>query len=236
VPEGPTSDRPAATGAARPRPGRVGAAAAAARRLPADATLSNGVGYFSAALGTVGYQSITATDTASATLTGSQTGIRVVPLATITGPYFGALNQTLTFTLGVSGDPAGTVFTFNVNWGDGSTATVTSLSRTTVTHSYSTSGARAIGVTATGPGGFTSPVATRSVNILPVSVAIQTDPANTARQMLVVYGTANSSRKPKQARRRRRGHPVHGIPLHQRRDRRLIWAVVPDRLEQHPEQ
>src|SRR5207249_8542485 len=49
-----------------------------------------------------------------------------------------------------------------------------------------------IRLTATDPGGFTSPAASQSVNILPVSVTIQTDPANTTRQMLVIDGTASS--------------------------------------------
>jgi len=44
----------------------------------------------------------------------------VVPLASITGPSAGALNQTLTYTLRANGDPAGAVFTFTIDWnGDG---------------------------------------------------------------------------------------------------------------------
>src|SRR5205823_13898171 len=88
--------------------------------LPADATLNNGTGLFSATLKTAGYQSITATDTRTATITGAQAGIRVLPLAGIAGPTAGALNQTLTYTLQASGDPAGTVFTFAIDRdGDG---------------------------------------------------------------------------------------------------------------------
>jgi hypothetical protein len=49
--------------------------------LPADATLTNGTGSFSAALKTAGTQSLTATDTASATVTGTETGISVSPAA-----------------------------------------------------------------------------------------------------------------------------------------------------------
>src|SRR5207253_1263052 len=48
--------------------------------LPADATLGNGTGLFSATLKTAGYQSITATDSRAATITGAEAGIRVVPL------------------------------------------------------------------------------------------------------------------------------------------------------------
>src|SRR5579885_2217037 len=66
-----------------------------------------GTHYFYAVLGTIGYQSITATD-ASVTpaATGSQTGIQVLPTVTITGPSASYLNQTLTYTLGVIGEPA----------------------------------------------------------------------------------------------------------------------------------
>src|SRR5207237_10653655 len=44
---------------------------------PADSTLTNGVGTFSATLKTAGNQSITATDTVNGTITGTQRGIVV---------------------------------------------------------------------------------------------------------------------------------------------------------------
>jgi hypothetical protein len=49
--------------------------------VPADSTLTNGVGNFSATLETVGSQSLTATDTVTGTITGSQSGITVTPAA-----------------------------------------------------------------------------------------------------------------------------------------------------------
>jgi hypothetical protein len=49
--------------------------------LPANATLTNGVGTFSVTLKTARTQSITATDTVTATITGSQAGITVNPAA-----------------------------------------------------------------------------------------------------------------------------------------------------------
>jgi CSLREA domain-containing protein len=49
--------------------------------LPGDATLTNGVGTFSATLKTAGTQSLTATDTANGSITGSQSGIVVNPAA-----------------------------------------------------------------------------------------------------------------------------------------------------------
>src|SRR5206468_3436029 len=129
--------------------------------LPSDATLSNGTGLFSATLKTAGYQSITATDTQTATITGAQAGIRVVPLASITGPSAGALNQTLTYTLQASGEPAGTVFTFAIDWnGDGIVdQSITGPSGTQVTHRYGGPGGYTIHLTTTDPGSFTSPVA-----------------------------------------------------------------------------
>lgn len=47
--------------------------------LPADATLSNGTGTFTATLDTAGAQSITATDTATPSLTGTETGLQIAP-------------------------------------------------------------------------------------------------------------------------------------------------------------
>ncbi len=49
--------------------------------LPANATLTNGVGTFTVTLKTVGTQSIMATDTTTASITGSQTGITVNGIA-----------------------------------------------------------------------------------------------------------------------------------------------------------
>jgi len=46
--------------------------------LPANSTLTNGAGTFSATLNTLGTQSLTATDTLTASITGSQTGILVI--------------------------------------------------------------------------------------------------------------------------------------------------------------
>jgi ELWxxDGT repeat protein len=153
--------------------------------LPGDATLTNGTGQFSATLKTLGTnQSITATDKSNSALTAKQSGIQVIPFVSISGPSAGAINQTLTYAIGAGADPAGTVFT--VSWGDGTSSQTTA---TTVSHTYTTSAIRNISVTATAAG-LTSKTATQSVNILPVSIAIQTDPASTSRQMLVITGSA----------------------------------------------
>jgi hypothetical protein len=155
---------------------------------------NSGTVYFLAALNTVGSQSITAKDTGNSTISGSQSGIQVNLTATITGPTVGYLNQKLTYTLGTIGEPAGTVFTYKIDWnGDGiADQTVTGPSGTTVTHAYSAATYTSVGVTATDPNGLTSSANYQSINILPLSVAIQTDPAHTSQQMLILTATAYS--------------------------------------------
>jgi hypothetical protein len=168
--------------------------------LPADFTFTAynyGTAYFTATLRTVGTQSLTVTDTASPSVNGTQAGIRVVPLVTVSGPSYAARNQTLTFTLGANGMPAGTVFTYAIDWnGDGVVdQTVSGPSGATVQHTYSDSGGYYIGVTATvnvGAENYTSYAAYRYVGVLAVTATVQTDPASTTRQMLVIDGTASS--------------------------------------------
>jgi hypothetical protein len=145
-----------------------------------------GTAYSSAALNTVGSQSITAKDSVNSKATGSQTGIEVDLAVTVSGPYYGYINQPLTFTLGTIGDPAGTVFTYKINWGDGSPLqTVTGPNGTQVMHAFSTAGYSYFTVTATDPNGLTGSTS-GYVYTLPVTVAIQTDPAHTSQQMLVI--------------------------------------------------
>jgi hypothetical protein len=142
---------------------------------------------FTAILNTAGSQSITATDTVTSSLTGSQTGIQVNLAATVSGPYYGYLNQPLTYTLGAIGDPAGTVFTYKIDWnGDGIVdQTVTGPSDTKVTHSFSTAGYTYFNLTATDPAGLSGSIS-GYVYTVPVSIAIRTDPAHTTQQMLVI--------------------------------------------------
>jgi hypothetical protein len=148
-------------------------------------------------LQTVGTQSITVTDIAAPGVTGTEAGIRVNPLASITGPDVGLRNQALTFTLGAGALPAGTVFTYTIDWNGDSVVdqTVSGPSGTTVTHSYAASGAYSIGVTATvqiGTEVYASPLTTRSVLITAVTVTVQADPGDATRSALVVQGTADA--------------------------------------------
>ena len=159
----------------------------AAAILPPNATLTNGIGQFSATLETVGTnESITATDTQNAALTGTESGIEVIPFVSISGPGYGAIGQTLTYTLGAGADPVGTVFT--ISWDDGTSLQTTA---TTVSHVYTASANDSISVTAS-VDGLTSNSATKTTDIVPVSVTIEADPARAGSEMLIVSSTANS--------------------------------------------
>lgn len=169
----------------------------AAATLPGDYAFTNGVVNFAATLRSAGTQSVTVTDTLSPSITGSQAGIRVIPLASVTGPSAGFRNQTLTFTLGASGMPAGTAFSYAIDWnGDGSTdQTITGPSGVTVDHAYAASGAYTIGVTATihiGTQDYVSNKVYNYVTISAASVSIQTDPGDATKKALVVEGTASA--------------------------------------------
>ncbi len=83
--------------------------------LPANSTLTNGVGSFSATLKTNGSQTITATDTVTATITGASGAITVSTLATAT--HFSVTAP--------AAATAGTAFNFTVTALDATNATVT---------------------------------------------------------------------------------------------------------------
>jgi ELWxxDGT repeat protein len=156
-----------------------------AAALPANATLTNGVGHFSATLMTLGTNlSLTATDTNNGGLTATQAGIEAIPFVSLSGPSAGALGQTLTYSIGAGADPAGTVFT--VTWGDGTSAQTTA---TTVTHTYTNNTIYNVSVTAAAAGLSSNP-ASQSVNVQPVSVTVAADPAKAGAEMLVVASTA----------------------------------------------
>lgn len=168
--------------------------------LPANYAFTatdNGIRSFTATFQTDGTQSLTATDTLHPGITGSQTGIQIIPLASITGPSAGFRSQTLTFTLGATGMPAGTMFSYAIDWnGDGIVdQTVSGPSGATVDHTYATGGAYSIRITATvhiGTQDYTSNAAYRSVTVYAVAATIQADPADATKKALVVEGTANA--------------------------------------------
>jgi FG-GAP-like repeat/RTX calcium-binding nonapeptide repeat (4 copies) len=169
--------------------------------LPGDYTFSEwdyGTGYFYIPLQTAGTQSITVTDLANPGLTATQSGIRVVPRATISGPSAGFRNQALTFTLGAdSGLPAGTVYSYAIDWnGDGAVdQTVIGPSGTAVTHNYADTGWNTVGVTATvhiGAEDYTSYTTYQGVVIVAVTVTVQADAGDATKRALVVGGTADA--------------------------------------------
>jgi FG-GAP-like repeat/RTX calcium-binding nonapeptide repeat (4 copies) len=170
--------------------------------LPADYTFTPDTDYgtasFSASLGTVGTQSITVADAADPAVRGSVTGIRVTPVATLAGSDGGLINQPLTFTLGaVSGLPAGTTFTYAIDWtGDGVTdQTVTGPDGTAVTHAYATGGWYTPLVTATvrlGGEDFASGITSQWVYVAALTVTVRADPGDPARSALVVEGSAGA--------------------------------------------
>jgi hypothetical protein len=158
----------------------------------------NGTAYFSAALNTAGPQSLTVSDEAHPAATGSQTGIRVNPVATVSGPDGGLTNQALTLTLGASsGLPASTVFTYTIDWNGDNIVdqTVTGPSGTTVSHTYTSAGTYAVGVTASvhlGTEDFTSYVIYHYAHIFAVTATVQADPGDATKSALVVQGTAGA--------------------------------------------
>lgn len=169
--------------------------------LPDDYTFlpGSGAGDFYTVLQTVGTQSITMTDLANPSLTATQSGIQVLPLATLAGPSAGLHNQTLTFTVGASsGLPASTVFTYAIDWNyDGVVdQTVSGPSGTTVNHSFAASGWYYVGVTASvhiGAEDYTSYATYQSVTIFAVTATVQADPGDAAKSALVVQGTADAN-------------------------------------------
>jgi hypothetical protein len=169
--------------------------------LPSDYTFTPydyGTAYFSATLNTAGPQSVTVRDTANPAATGSQAGIHVNPLATVTGPDGALRNQALTLTLGAtSGLPASTAFTYAIDWnGDGVVdQTVTGPSGTTVNHIYTSTGTYSVFVTATvhvGADDYTSYATYHLVHVFAVSAAVQADPGDASKSALVVQGTTGA--------------------------------------------
>jgi len=161
-----------------------------------------GVHVFSATLNTQGSQSITATDTVNAGIGGTESGIVVVSVQPTAGVSGSALNasgsngvpgQPLPFTLTASesGLPSGTVYSYSVQWGDGSPAqTFSGPSGMLATHAFPASISYTITVTATDPSGNGSLPASTSVSL--TTLAMETDPYNANLTALYLGGTTGS--------------------------------------------
>jgi hypothetical protein len=169
----------------------------AAATLPANyifTAADQGLHTFSVTLRTVGPQTVIAADTQAPAITG-QTVVGVAPVAAISGPTVGAINQDLTFTLTAAGGAsASTIFTYQLDWnGDGLTdQTVSGVSGMTVTHSFGFAGLTSVKLTA-GFAGLASAPASCSLNVLPVSMYVEPDSADPTRQALLIDGSGAGS-------------------------------------------
>ena len=153
---------------------------------------------FNVTLKTAGPQSITATDTAHSSITGTQSKISAGTLtADLTVPTNGVRGQALPFTLLATetSQPANTPFTFKIDWDGNGTIdqTVTGPSGTVVTHLYATSspaGGFPVKVTVTDSASNVSAQVTKNVSV--GAVGIQVDPQNSANTALVIGGTTGA--------------------------------------------
>jgi hypothetical protein len=145
---------------------------------------------FSATLNTLGTQLITATDTISGTITGKEGSISVVtaqPIASITGPAGGVPGQPQFYNFLASevGLSSSTIYSFNVQWGDGSPAqNFTGLSgQLEEFHDFPAATSYTITVTATDPSGNSS---------LPFSYSVSLSAVLYDGNVLYIGGTTGS--------------------------------------------
>jgi Ca2+-binding RTX toxin-like protein len=144
-------------------------------------------------LSTAGLQSITAGDGSH---TGAESGISVGSLtAGVAGPTVGVRGQPLAFTLSAAetNQPAGTPFTFRIDWDGNGTIdqTVAGPTGTIVSHVYPASSPAAgftVKVAATDPVGNVSPA--QGPPVVVQAVALEPDPQDGGKTALVVGGTA----------------------------------------------
>ncbi len=114
--------------------------------------------------------SVTATDVNGAGTTISQaiTSTTVAPTTAVSGPADGVTYQPRQFTLtATSPSPAdqASLFSFAVNWGDGTTQTVSADSGTPVGHAYAATGSYTVTVTATDKDGVVGTTASQGITI-----------------------------------------------------------------------
>ena len=140
--------------------------------------LAAGTGYSFVAFarndGGIGYSSVS-------TFTTTQT-----PATGISGPTGALPGQATTFTLLASDPLAGTQtskFVFHINWGDGTSNVVTTLSGSTTTHTYANVGTYVIQISATDTHGNAVPIGKLTVKI---------SYAQMVGTMLEVFGTAGN--------------------------------------------
>ena len=136
--------------------------------------------------------SLTVTDPDSTTATDMETitAFNVPPTASVTGSSVSVPGLPVTFTLGAT-DPSpvdqAADFTFNIDWGDGTTDQVTGPAGMTFTHTFATTGSDTVTVTATDKdGGVSQPVST---TLQVKTAALVDDFLNPGHKLLAVGGT-----------------------------------------------
>ncbi len=116
---------------------------------------------------------------------------QLTPQATLSGDASGVRGQVRSLVLGVA-NPAqpGTVYTWRMNWGDGSPVqTIQATAGTVVSHAFAEIGSYTARVTAA-QGGLVGPEASQVIQI--AAWAIQTDPLDGKRDLVVGSGAHNS--------------------------------------------
>jgi hypothetical protein len=114
--------------------------------------------------------SVTATDVNGASTTISQaiTSTTVAPTTAVSGPSDGVTYQPRQFTLtATSPSPVdqASLFSFAINWGDGTTQTVSADSGTPVSHAYAATGSYSVTVTATDKDGVVGATVSQGITI-----------------------------------------------------------------------
>jgi hypothetical protein len=147
---------------------------------------------FSATYATAGTWSLAAGDLARPGINGSEANITVLSLtAGVSGPASGLRGQPLTFTLtgAETGTPAGTVFTYKIDWDGNGTVdqTVTGPTGTTVVHVFPAAGGNTVKVLAVDGAGNVSPPAAQAITVR--ALALQPDPADGTKTALAIEGT-----------------------------------------------
>ncbi len=160
-------------------------------------TGTNGKETFTVTPANVGVQTILVTDVDRPAIKGTSAAVTIEPpsgsqvSAGIAGPALGVPGQPLAYTLTAteSGVSAGALFTFRINWGDGSPIEVVSrTSGSTVSHVFTTAHNYTISMTATDPAGNAGTHAARQAVTIQ-SVALEPDPLDSTETVLAIGST-----------------------------------------------
>jgi uncharacterized protein (TIGR03118 family) len=163
-------------------------------------TGTNGQQTFTVTPTLVAGQTILVTDDDRAAIKGTSATVTVEPAAGsqvttgISGPALGVTGQPLSYTLTATepGVSPNALFTFRINWGDGTPVQVVSQkSGSTISHAFATVQNTAINVTAIDPAGNTgTQPANQSVSIQ--TVALEPDPLDSGKTVLAIGGTTGA--------------------------------------------